>query len=61
MSESSPRASAPSQQLAELALRVTDHIPAMLAYWNSDQVCLFANQAYLAWFALSLDTSVHAL
>jgi PAS domain S-box-containing protein len=34
----------------ELALRVVDHAPAMLAYWNRDQVCLFANSAYVEWF-----------
>lgn len=34
----------------ELALRVVDHAPAMLAYWNCEQVCLFANYAYVEWF-----------
>jgi len=34
----------------EIALRVADHIPAMIAYWNRDQVCLFANAAYSDWF-----------
>jgi PAS domain S-box-containing protein len=36
--------------VALLALRVADHVPAMLAYWNSRQVCLFANDAYRTWF-----------
>lgn len=39
--------------LAELALRVADQVSAMLAYWNSEQVCLFANEAYQAWFGKS--------
>jgi PAS domain S-box-containing protein len=39
-----------SQQTADLALRVADSVPAMLAYWNADQICLFANDAFRAWF-----------
>jgi PAS domain S-box-containing protein len=39
--------------LADLALRVADQVSAMLAYWNSEQVCLFANEAYQAWFGKS--------
>jgi len=38
---------------ARIALRVADHVPAMLAYWNADQICLFANEAYRTWFGKS--------
>jgi PAS domain S-box-containing protein len=55
LNESPPRVNTPSPGLAELALRVADHVPAMLAYWNTEQVCLFANQAYLTWFGKSPD------
>ena len=29
---------------------VTDSIPGMVAYWNSDLRCEYANHAYLDWF-----------
>ncbi|MGE5471643.1 MAG: diguanylate cyclase [Bacteroidota bacterium] len=29
---------------------LTDNIPGMVAYWNSDLRCAFANQAYFDWF-----------
>lgn len=32
---------------------VVDHIPAMIAYWDKNQKCQFANQAYLEWFGIS--------
>jgi PAS domain S-box-containing protein len=44
--------------VARLALRVADNVPAMLAYWNAQQVCLFANDAYRAWFGKSRDDVV---
>ena len=39
-----------TRNIAELALRVADHVSPMLAYWNRDQICLFANHAYRSWF-----------
>ncbi|MDF2771649.1 MAG: diguanylate cyclase protein [Geminicoccaceae bacterium] len=42
-----------SADLAHLALSVVDHVPAMLAYWNTEQVCRFANEAYRSWFGKS--------
>lgn len=37
-------------QLPALALAVVDHIPAMVAYWDTTLTCRFANHAYRDWF-----------
>jgi PAS domain S-box-containing protein len=36
-----------------LALAAIDQIPAMIAYWDQDEICRFANEAYLQWFGKS--------
>lgn len=33
-----------------LLTELVDHLDAMLAYWDADQRCRFANQAYKQWF-----------
>lgn len=38
------------QDLNTLGLMVADHITAMLAYWDKNQICRFANAAYVEWF-----------
>jgi len=35
---------------AQLALRAVNQISAMVAYWDSEQRCLFSNEAYREWF-----------
>lgn len=31
-------------------INIADHINAMLAYWDKDLICRYANAAYLDWF-----------
>ncbi|MGH2564850.1 MAG: PAS domain-containing protein, partial [Ginsengibacter sp.] len=42
----------------EICLRVADHIDAMLAYWDKDEICRFANNAYMDWFGKSRDEMI---
>jgi PAS domain S-box-containing protein len=45
-----------SQRSVEaIAIKATNAVSAMIAYWNSDQICLFANKAYLSWFGKSQE------
>lgn len=44
-----------------LGLRVADHISAMLAYWDSNQVCRFANKAYELWFGRTREEMINKI
>ncbi|MDR3681576.1 MAG: PAS domain S-box protein [Flavipsychrobacter sp.] len=37
---------------------VADHIHAMLAYWDKNQICRFANKAYMEWFGMTREDMV---
>ena len=39
-----------SESTCALLFDLVDHLDAMIAYWDRDQRCRFANQAYKAWF-----------
>jgi PAS domain S-box-containing protein len=38
---------------SQVASNVVNHISAMIAFWDVDQVCLFSNEAYQLWFGRS--------
>ena len=42
-----------SGRLCEIVLTLVDHLDAMVAYWDINQTCVFANEAYRAWFGKS--------
>lgn len=37
-------------EIHEIVLKLVDHLDAMVAYWDENQVCVFANRAYYDWF-----------
>ena len=49
------RRSAALAQREDFLQRVTDTLPGMVAYWNRDDICEFANAAYCAWFGRSRE------
>lgn len=47
-----------NDSLDSLAISVADHVTAMLAYWDKNQVCRFANAAYRDWFGKTREEMV---
>lgn len=43
------------QKYSHLAEVVTNNLPSMIAYWDKNEVCQFANRVYLDWFGISPD------
>ena len=46
------------QSPAPIALRVVNHISAMVAYWSADLKCVFSNDAYRDWFGRTPEEMV---
>lgn len=47
--------------LAAMGVFVTDHITAMLAYWDKNLICRFANNAYKDWFGRTKDELINKI
>jgi PAS domain S-box-containing protein len=43
---------------SHVALSIVNHISAMVAYWDSNQRCVFSNDAYREWFGTSPEQMV---
>jgi diguanylate cyclase (GGDEF)-like protein/PAS domain S-box-containing protein len=39
-----------SREHQQTVVNIVDHLDALLAFWDHDQVCAFANEAYCSWF-----------
>src|SRR6185437_11321470 len=48
-----------SRSLSELSLLISDHVTAMLAYWDKDLVCRYANSAYVDWFCKTKEQMIN--
>lgn len=48
-------------RLNPLAIKVVDHVSAMLAYWDKNLICRFASAAYLDWFGKSREEMINKI
>ena len=42
----------------EFALSIADHLSAMIAYWDKNLICRFANNAYVEWFGKTKEEMI---
>jgi len=53
-----PDAQAPAEGLSATLVQIVDNLDAMVAYWNVDRLCVFANAAYVSWFGKTREQIV---
>jgi PAS domain S-box-containing protein len=49
------------RKLYELGLNATEHANALVAYWDKNLICRFANNAYITWFRMKPDDMINAM
>lgn len=47
-----------NQDPSRFGIGVVNHIGAMVAYWDSNEICVFANDAYLEWYGKTSEEMV---
>jgi diguanylate cyclase (GGDEF)-like protein/PAS domain S-box-containing protein len=55
---STPRTVDTSNEVVDIVLSLVDNLDAMVAYWDANRVCKYANRAYLNWYSKSADEIV---
>jgi PAS domain S-box-containing protein len=46
------------RKIEERLNSIATHVPAMIGYWNSEQVCEFANEEYHTWFGIPTERMI---
>jgi PAS domain S-box-containing protein len=50
-----------TNSLHELGFEVAEHTNAMLAYWDKNLICKFANRAYIDWFGVTPEEMINKM
>jgi diguanylate cyclase (GGDEF)-like protein/PAS domain S-box-containing protein len=58
MSPRYARARPTPEEIHQIVMQLVDHLDAMVAFWDIDQTCVFANNAYRDWFGKTRDQIV---
>lgn len=50
-----------TSKLKDIGIAIADHVDAMLAYWDKNLVCRFANKAYWQWFGKKPEEMINKI